>query len=236
MTKSHAIIRVGATGLVALLMAGCASSTESTSAQESTTTVVQAATTIGQTTQPLATTQAAPSTTQGLATTTEAAGNLGTISQECVDVFQAWIVDLEPVVAGFDFDNASLEEFQLLQVELVPVFQLLAAGLGNNNCLDAAADPTFDVWTTLLAFAQTQAPGAIAYLELQQAMPASESCQSDIDALQSYVDRGGTVFDLTTEERFHAFSLFGSILMWCSLQTGGEYTNRDEVVAFLGIG
>jgi len=225
--------------LLASLVAGCASagSTESTTNQGSTTTIAQVATTIGQTSQTVATTQAAPTTTEGAATTTGAIGTDSDIPQVCVDAVFDFIVGLEPSVAGFDFDNATLEEYQLLQVAQVPVLESFVDRLEGGECMEVIAAPNPAIAAEMVEFAQTEAPGAVAYLELLQAMsglPVTGSCKPDVDTLQAYVDRGRTVFDLTAVERIYAFNLVGAINQWCPLEVGMAFTTRDDVVAFLG--
>jgi hypothetical protein len=67
-------------------------------------------------------------------------------------------------------------------------------------------------------------------------LPIAGSCIKDIAAPQRYVDAGGTVRDVSVEERFHAFGLVASISATSSLMTGGRFLSGNEVERFLEIG
>ena len=86
--------------------------------------------------------------------------------------------------------------------------------------------------------ARTEAPGSVPYLELLIASSEHpvRGCLKDIPALQRYVDAGGTVRDLSVEERYHVFGLVSSISATCSLQTGGRFLSTHEMERFLEIG
>ena len=62
------------------------------------------------------------------------------------------------------------------------------------------------------------------------------SCRKDIAGLQRYVDAGGTVRDVSVEERFHVFGLVASISATCDLMTGGRFLSSSEMERFLEIG
>ena len=90
----------------------------------------------------------------------------------------------------------------------------------------------------LVDTARTEAPGSVPYLELLIAsseLSIAGSCVKDIAALERYIDAGGTVRDLSVEERFHAFGLVASISATCSLMTGGRFLSSNEVERFLEI-
>jgi hypothetical protein len=159
--------------------------------------------------------------------------------QGCIDAFVRFLVDIEDIVSGFDFAEATLFDFQSFSLALVPAGEALLERVRGMRCADPDGTPSDDLVPMLLDIARTEAPGSVAYLELLIAsseLDIAGSCTEDIATLQGYVDDGGTVADLPVEERFHAFSLAASIDGTCSLRTAGEFLNRDEVARFLGIG
>jgi hypothetical protein len=163
---------------------------------------------------------------------------LAEASQACIDAFVRFLVDVEDTVAGFDFAGASLEDYSSLSISLIPAVEALAGRAEGNRCAGRNGAPSAELIDPLIELARSEAPGSVAYLELLLAVSelrTSESCTEDIDALQTYVDAGGTIDDLTTAERWLAFDLATAINSWCSLQTAGEYLSRGEVERFLEI-
>ncbi len=206
--------------LLTVVMVACGDGGTGTGATDATTSGASSTT-------PQATTAASPTTTPILSDE----------EQACVDAFMTYLVDIEDVVKGFDFPGATLLEYQDLLVKLVPAGQALAHRVTGMRC--AVLDGTIpaNLAPILVDIARTKAPGSVPYLELLIASsePPIEGCIKDIPALQRYVDAGGTVRDLSVEERYHVFGLVASISSTCSLTTGGRVLGSNEVQRFLEI-
>jgi hypothetical protein len=107
------------------------------------------------------------------------------------------------------------------------------------RCAVLDGTPSEELAPIIVDIARTEAPGSVPYLELLIAsseLSIAGSCIKDIAALQRYVDAGGTVRDVSVEERFHAFGLVASISATCDLMTGGRFLSSNEVERFLEIG
>ncbi len=159
--------------------------------------------------------------------------------QACVDAFMTYLEDIEEDVDGFDFAAATILGFQDVLVKLVPAGQALADRVKGMRCNVLDGAPPEELLPIVVDIARTEAPGSVPYLELLIAaseLSIAGSCRKDIVALQRYVDAGGTVRDVSVEERFHAFSLVASISATCDLFTGGRFLSSSEMERFLEIG
>lgn len=178
-------------------------------------------------TTPQASTVASPATTPSLSEE----------EQACVDAFMTYLEDIEDVVDGFDFAAATLLEYQDVAVKLVPAGQALVDRVKGMRCDVLDGTPSAEMAPTIVDIARTKAPGSVPYLELLIASSEFpvEGCITDIATMQRYVDAGGTVRDLSVEERYHVFGLVSSISATCSLQTGGRFLSTHEMERFLEI-
>jgi hypothetical protein len=224
-----AVRRATAAALLTVVMVACGNggtatgATDATTSEASATDAPQASTPAG------ATTEASPTTTPILSDE----------EQGCVDAFMTYLVDIEDVVSGFDFAAATLLEYQDLLVKLVPAGQALAHRVKGMRCAVLDGTISAKLAPIIVDIARTEAPGSVPYLELLIAsseLGIAGSCVKDIAALERYVDAGGTVRDVSVEERFHAFDLVMSINATCSLMTGGRFLSSNKVERFLEIG
>jgi len=158
--------------------------------------------------------------------------------QACVDAFMRYLEDIEGVVDGFDFAAATLREYQDVLIQLVPSGQALVDRIKGMGCDVLDGTPSEEMAPIIVDIARTRAPGSVPYLELLIASSRFpvRGCLKDIPALQRYVDAGGTVRDLSVEERYHVFGLVSSISATCSLMTGGRFLSTHEMERFLEIG
>ncbi len=179
-------------------------------------------------TTPQGTTEASPTTTPILSDE----------EQTCVDAFTMYLKDIEDVVDRFDFADATLLEYQAVLVKLAPAGQALADRVKGKRCAVLDGKPSEELAPVILDIARTEAPGSVAYLKLLIASSGFpvEGCIKDIASLQRYVDAGGTVRELSVEERYHVFGLVSSISATCSLLTGGRFLSSNAVERFLEIG
>ena len=123
-------------------------------------------------------------------------------------------------------------------VKLVPAGQALVDRVKGMRCDVLDGTPSEEMAPIIVDIARTRAPGSVPYLELVIASSEFpvQGCLKDIPALQRYVDAGGTVRDLSVEERYHVFGLVSSISATCSLMTGGRFLSTHEMERFLEIG
>jgi hypothetical protein len=222
--------------LVVLTVGSCAgeAGTE-VSEPPSTTTPVETPTTVAGTT----TTIAAATSTAGQVSTTMAGETTGggTVPSECLDVVQGFLQEIEPIVSTFDFQGGDIEDYLQLLMDQYPALTTLAEGVVGAQCgeMTQVVDP--EMAPDLLAWAEQNAPGTVAYLEIMTAETPERGndCQAFIDTMQGYVDQGGAFADLEPSEKHDVANLYAAITSWCGLQTAGEYLSRPEVEGFLGI-
>jgi hypothetical protein len=106
--------------------------------------------------------------------------------------------------------------------------------------------PDLDVSTTesfelIREFAENEAPGTVAYFTFLQEFvadlsgggSASPDCETNIAALQEFVDRGGSMTDLTAAEVAEATSLMSSIGATCSTERFIEWSEQEDVAAWI---
>jgi hypothetical protein len=224
-TMERTLRRATAAALLTVLMAACGGGGTGTEAADATSSEARVTDALSTSTTPQATTEASPTPI------------LSEEQQGCVDAFMTYLEDIEDVVDGFDFAGATLLEYQDVLVKLAPAGQALVDRVKGMHCdvLDGA--PSEEMAPIIVDIARTRAPGSVPYLELLIA--SSEfpvrGCLKDIPALQRYVDAGGTVRDLSVEERYHVFGLVSSISATCSLMTGGRFLSTSEMERFLEI-
>ena len=197
-----------------------------------TTTTVAAATT---------TTTAAPQTT----TTTSGTIAIDQIPQECVDAFANYLKAIEPFVVNVDFAKATLEELDAMGTKLDSATAEYEQATTSAGCdelsLDLSDEQSFAL---IIDLAQREAPGTVAYWEwirdfagsTATTVAASGDCETDIAAVRVFVDRGGTMRDLTAAELVEFSTLIGAVSIECSTDRAGEFFTEPEVAAFLESG
>ena len=211
--------------LLTVMMVACGDG--GTGTRDATSSEASATEAPGASTTPQPTTAARPTTTPILSDE----------EQACLDAFMTYLEDIEHVVEGFDFAEATLLEYQDVLVKLVPAGQALVDRVKGMRCDVLDGTPSDEMAPIIVDIARTRAPGSVPYLELLIASSEFpvEGCLKDIPALQRYVDAGGTVRDLSVEERYHVFGLVSSISATCSLMTGGRFLSSHEMERFLEI-
>jgi hypothetical protein len=181
---------------------------------------------------------AAATTTVAAASTTIAAGTAGsTYPAECLEAVRGFLADIEPLVVDFDFVGGDIHAYLQLLAEQVPAMTVLAERSVAAQCEASNQLISPDMADELMAYAQDETPGSLAFLEIMSGEPAERGsdCQSYIGAMQGYVDQGGVFADLTPAEKYDVTTLYAAITSWCALQTAGEYLGRPETEGFLGI-
>ncbi len=228
------LIRIELSLTLAVFIAGCggtAGTTDSTTADTTATSVDSSPTTTPTTTVETPSTTLSPGTTGS-----PEAVSLDDLPAECIDPVKKFVIDIEPVVSVFDYEAGTLYDFEDMTIGLLPIATALYNQLQGTECLGTTGPIEGDAYPALIEFARQEAPGSVTWLEVQdeiQGLPSGETCSEYIESVQAFVDRGGTVFDLSRAERFLVYNQFGAVNAWCGLQTAGEYTNRPEVLAFM---
>ena len=224
-TMERSLRRATVAALLTVVMAACGGGGTGTGAADATSSEARATDTPSTSTTPQAT-EVSPTPI------------LSEEQQRCMDAFIRYLEDIEDFVDGFDFATASLLEYQDVLVKLVPAGQALVDRVKGMRCGVVDGTPSEEMAAIIVDIARTEAPGSVPYLELLLSVSEYpvEGCLKDIPALQRYVDAGGTVRDLSVEERYHVFGLVSSISATCSLQTGGRFLSTSEMERFLEIG
>ena len=187
----------------------------------------------------------AATTTTG-ATATEATTNdtvdLAEMPQECIDAFVGFLRAIEPVVADFDFESASLNEIDAMGTELEAVGEAQTAEMETSNCPDVAAwdEATF---AAMIDVAEREAPATIPYVRWIEGLSeslggeggtvSSGDCETDIEALEGLMAEKETIGDMTMSEAAEIAALMTAIGTACSEDRRNEFLAQPEVAAFL---
>jgi hypothetical protein len=174
-----------------LLLAACGSGTsDTTSADSPTTTEPEAVTTTEETSDP------------------GSVGSFSDIPAACLDAFRGYLQEIEPFVEDFDAESATMAEFEALAEQFEDATLQYEDDIADCPELDLETEEAF---AAMIDFARSEAPGTVAYFEfLQQFIgsvdsgdggtSASGNCDTDIAAIEEFVERGGTASDLTVAE------------------------------------
>lgn len=185
------------------------------------------------------TTTVSVDTTISAATVTTVTDPITAVPPECIEPFQEFLVGMEPAASAYDFETAGLHDWEQFIIAILPAASEMVEAYGQTSCLDpVTGSPDPAIYAAIVDWTEQNAPGSLTWLEVQEEMQemgltSGESCSDFLEIHEDYVARGGTVFDLTRAERFHAYSTFGSINQWCDLRTAGDYTFRADVLAFM---
>lgn len=188
---------------------------------------------------PTTTTTSVPATTTTSPTVTTTADPTSSVPPECLEPFQQFLIDMELAASTYDFEGAGLHDWEQFTIAIIPAATEMVTAYGQTMCLDpTTGSPDPAIYAAILDWTQQNAPGSLTWLEVQEEMQemglrSGENCSDFLEIHEEYVARGGTVFDLTRAERFHAYSTFGSINQWCDLRTAGDYTFRSDVLAYM---
>jgi hypothetical protein len=196
----------------------------------------------------------ATSTTAAAAPTTTIAddddngevGSIGDMPEECRDVMVDYLQAIEPHVEDVDFETITLDELSTLgeTIESDPALADFEARIDELECPDLSEPDSEQAREELLAIAESEAPGTVAFvaysLDLAASFGAGEEtgeasgdCETDIAALQEYVDAGGTMNDLTLSEVTAIGALMMSVQSTCSVERLDEFFTQPDVEAFL---
>ena len=171
--------------------------------------------------------------------------SLDDIPRECRDLLGDFLREIEPLVSDFDWETASLNDFEAIGEEFEvksDEFDLRGEAEGCND-LDFVGDSEFDL---MIEFAGDEAPGTVGFLEFLANLGAVggtddgesagaegiESCDDGIEFIQDLIDNYDTFADAPASEllRFQQLSL---VFTTCTPEQLAFFES-PEVTAFLG--
>ena len=186
-------------------------------------------------------TTAAPVETTDAPTETADAGSVGSVDDmpaECMDALREYLQAIEPVVEGIDFQSLTQTDFEAVSEEL----EAATAGFEERteSCPDLDVS-TAESFSIIREFAEEEAPGTVAYFNfiedfvgaLESGGNASGDCETDIAAFQEFVDRGGSMADLTAAEVAEASTLMSSIGANCSDERFLEWSQDEDIQTWI---
>lgn len=165
-------------------------------------------------------------------------GSVDDMPAECVDALREYLQAIEPVVDGIDFQSLTQTDFEALSEELATATEGFEERTESCPDLDVSTTESFSI---IREFAEEEAPGTVAYFTfiedfvraLESGGNASGDCETDIAAFQEFVDRGGSMADLTAAEVAEASTLMSSIGANCSDERFQEWSQDEEIQAWI---
>ena len=189
-----------------------------------------------------ATTAPAADTTQAETTNAPAdAGSVGSVDDmpaECIDALREYLQAIEPVVEGIDFQSLTQNDFEAVSEDLEAATEGFEERTESCPDLDVSTAESFSI---IREFAEEEAPGTVAYFTfiedfvgaLESGGNASGDCETDIAAFQEFVDRGGSMADLTAAEVAEAATLISSIGANCSDERFQEWSQDEDIQTWI---
>ena len=188
-------------------------------------------------------------TTASTATTEDESTNetvdLADMPQECIDAFVTFLQAIEPVVEGFDFNTASLDDMEAMGTELEAATAGPTAEMESLNCPDVDASDE-EAFAAMIDIAQQEAPGTVAYFEWietfaagageESGLTSSGDCETDIETLEAFIAEKETMGNLTFPELTGFGQLMTAITSECTADRVEEFFAQPEVEAFLASG
>jgi hypothetical protein len=167
--------------------------------------------------------------------------------QECIDAFVNFLQAIEPVVEGFDFENATLEDMETIGTELEAVTAGPTAEMDNLDCPDPSGTDE-EAFAAMIEIAENEAPGTVAYFEWIQDFAgdfgdgegttggSSGDCETDIETMEAIIAENDGMGDMTLAEVTEFGSLMTGITTECSPDRAQEFLSQPEVQEFLASG
>ena len=166
--------------------------------------------------------------------------SLDDMPAECLQAFTDFLQAIEPYVEDVDFANTTGTELEALTTEMEPISDSFEAEVANCPDLDVS---DADSIAAMQELAEREAPGTAAYFAWLASFLAnvddggssvSGDCETDIAALQAFVDRGGTMADLTMDELTEVSNLMVAAGTECAPERWNEWLGQDSVAAWGG--
>lgn len=176
--------------------------------------------------------------------TTNETVNLSDMPQECIDAFVHFLQAIEPVVQGFDFATATMDEMEAMSTELESVIEAPTAEMESLDCPDVDASDE-EVFAAMIDIAQREAPGTVAYFQWIETfasggegsgLSSSGDCETDIEAMEAFIAEKETMGNLTFAELTGFGELMTGITTECTADRVEEFFAQPEVEAFMNSG
>jgi len=164
--------------------------------------------------------------------------DLSDMPAECVDAFRAFLQELEPIVEDIDFENATMADLEEFSTQIEPIATQFEDETASCPELDLSTEESI---AFMREVAEQDAPGTVAYFDWLEEFiasvegggaSASGDCETDIAALQAYVDRGGTMADLTMSELTAVSTLMTAVSTECMPERFQEWISQEDVAAW----
>lgn len=167
--------------------------------------------------------------------------------QECIDAFVDFLQAIEPVVEGFDFETATIEDMEAMGTELESVTQGPTAEMESLDCPDPSGTDE-ENFAAMIDIAEREAPGTVAYFEWIEELAgsfgggegtstgSSGDCETDIAAMEAIIAEHDTMADLTFDDISEFGALMTSITSACSSDRAQEFLSQPEVQEFMNSG
>jgi hypothetical protein len=167
--------------------------------------------------------------------------------QECIDAFVVFLQAIEPVVEGFDFENATLEDMETIGTELEAATEGPTAEMENLDCPDPSGTDE-EAFAAMIEIAENEAPGTVAYFEWIESFAgsfeegegiiggSSGDCETDIEMMGAIIAENDSMGDMTLAEVTEFGSLMTAITTECSTDRAQEFLSQPEVQEFLASG
>ena len=164
--------------------------------------------------------------------------DLSDMPAECVDAFRAFLQELEPIVEDIDFENATMADLEEFSTQIEPIATQFEGETASCPELDPSTEESI---AFMREVAEQDAPGAVAYFDWLEEFivsieggggSASGDCETDIAALQAYVDQGGTMADLTVSDVAAVSGLMTAASTECPPERFQEWISQEDVAAW----
>jgi hypothetical protein len=161
------------------------------------------------------------------------------LPEACLDVLRTFLHDLEPYVESLDIDRMTQDDLDALATEIEAVNASL--GSQNANCPEVDLSSRANL-TAMREFAEREAPGTVPYFVWLEGLYAgiggaaiSGDCETDIATVQGFIDRVGSMDDLTMEETLTVVSLLSALDTECQPERLNQWFEAEDVLQWMGM-
>lgn len=189
-------------------------------------------------------------TTTASTSTTEDEGtnetvDLSDMPQECIDAFVHFLQAIEPVVEGFDFETATIDDMEAMGAELETATAAPTAEMESLDCPDVDATDE-EAFAAMIDIAEREAPGTVGYFRWIESfagtsgdgsgITTSGDCETDIAALEAFVAEKESMGNLTMTELTQFSTLVTAITTECTPERTQEVFSEPAVEEFMASG
>ena len=172
------------------------------------------------------------------------------LPRKCVELFSEFLREIESVVSDIDWSNATIKDFEDLDIDLEPAndeFDIRSQAEGCDN-YEFGDDESFDFF---IEIARREAPGTVGYFEFLQDLlggsgildggdsgsttggnDAPTNCDDAIGAIEDLLDEYSSIADVPVSEA----SKVSAVVTVCSPAQIQTFFDRPDVDVFLSGG